>query len=74
MVTPWRGRFRSLIRGQLYSPALRGKDFQVIELDAGRDVVQGLSELRPDVVFNALHGRWGEDGSMQGLLELLSIA
>ncbi|MAH38641.1 MAG: D-alanine--D-alanine ligase, partial [Marinovum sp.] len=63
----------SLVSGQACSAALRGKDFQVIELDAGRDVVQGLSELRPDVVFNALHGRWGEDGSIQGLLEWLRI-
>ena len=63
----------SLVSGQACSAALRGKDFQVIELDAGRDVVQRLSELRPDVVFNALHGRWGEDGSIQGLLEWLRI-
>ena len=39
---------------------LEGKDFEVLELDAGHDVVQRLSELQPDVVFNALHGRWGE--------------
>ena len=63
----------SLVSGQACSAALRGKDFQVIELDAGLDVVQRLSELRPDVVFNALHGRWGEDGSIQGLLEWLRI-
>ena len=43
----------SLVSGQACSAALRGKDFQVIELDAGRDVVQRLSELGPDVVFNA---------------------
>ena len=43
----------SLVSGQACSAALRGKDFQVIELDAGLDVVQRLSELRPDVVFNA---------------------
>ena len=63
----------SLVSGQACSAALRGKDFQVIELDAGLDVVQRLSELRPDFVFNALHGRWGEDGSIQGLLEWLRI-
>ena len=63
----------SLVSGQACSAALRGKDFQVFELDAGRDVIQRLSELRPDVVFNALHGRWGEDGSIQGLLEWLRI-
>ena len=63
----------SLISGQACSAALRGKDFEVVELDAGHDVVQRLSELRPDVVFNALHGRWGEDGSIQGVLEWLRI-
>ena len=63
----------SLISGQACSAALRGKDFEVLELDAGHDVVQRLSELRPDVVFNALHGRWGEDGSIQGVLEWLRI-
>ena len=63
----------SLISGRACSAALRGKDFEVLELDAGHDVVQRLSELRPDVVFNALHGRWGEDGSIQGVLEWLRI-
>ena len=47
----------SLVSGQACAAALRGKDFQVLELDAGRDIVQRLSEVRPDVVFNALHGR-----------------
>ena len=55
------------------SAALRGKNFQVIELDAGRDVVQRLSELRPDGGFNALHGRFGEDGYIQALLEATKV-
>ena len=63
----------SLVSGQTCSAALRGKDFEVLELDAGHNVVQRLSDLRPDVVFNALHGRWGEDGSIQGVLEWLQI-
>ena len=63
----------SLVSGQACSAALRGKDFQVIELDAGLDVVQRLSELRPDVVFNALHGRYGEDGYIQAILEAEKI-
>jgi D-alanine-D-alanine ligase len=45
----------------------------VVEVDAGPDVVARLQEIKPDVVFNALHGRWGEDGCVQGLLEWLRI-
>ena len=43
----------------------------MVEVDAGRDLPARLSEISPDVVFNALHGRWGEDGCVQGLLEWL---
>ena len=68
-----REREVSLVSGQACSAALRSKGFEVLELDAGHDVVRRLSELRPDVVFNALHGRWGEDGSIQGVLEWLRI-
>lgn len=46
---------------------------KVTAVDAGRDLVQVLTALRPDVVFNALHGTWGEDGCVQGLLETLQI-
>ena len=63
----------SLVSGQACSAALRDEGFEVLELDAGHDIVQRLSQLRPDVVFNALHGRWGEDGSIQGVLEWLRI-
>jgi D-alanine-D-alanine ligase len=45
----------------------------VIEVDAGPDLGSRLVELKPDVVFNALHGRWGEDGCVQGILEWLRI-
>jgi D-alanine-D-alanine ligase len=47
--------------------------YQVIELDAGPDLAARLVEIAPDVVFNALHGRWGEDGCVQGVLEWLRI-
>jgi len=47
--------------------------FEVIELDARGDVAQRLIEIAPDVVFNALHGRYGEDGCVQGILEWLRI-
>jgi len=46
---------------------------KVVELDAGRDLAARLAEIKPDVCFNALHGRWGEDGCVQGLLEWLGI-
>jgi D-alanine-D-alanine ligase len=45
----------------------------VVEVDAGRDLAARLADIRPDVCFNALHGRWGEDGCVQGLLEWLAI-
>ena len=45
----------------------------MIEIDAGRDIVDRLSDAAPDVVFNALHGRWGEDGCIQGILEWMRL-
>ncbi|MET4129521.1 D-alanine--D-alanine ligase [Roseovarius sp. MBR-6] len=53
--------------------ALREAGYQVAEVDAGSDLCARLQEMSPDVVFNALHGRWGEDGCVQGLLEWLRI-
>lgn len=53
--------------------ALRVAGYEVVELDAGPDLAARLAEIAPDVVFNALHGRWGEDGCVQGLLEWLRI-
>jgi D-alanine-D-alanine ligase len=63
----------SLVSGRDCAAALRGEGFHVTELDAGADIVERLKELAPDVVFNALHGRWGEDGCVQGILEWLRI-
>jgi len=63
----------SLSSGRMCAAALREAGFKVVELDAGRDLAQRLAALSPDVVFNALHGRWGEDGCVQGLLEWLNI-
>ena len=63
----------SLSSGQECAAALRDEGFNVIELDAGPDLSERLQEIKPDVVFNALHGRWGEDGCVQGLLEWLGI-
>ena len=63
----------SLATGRGCSLALRQAGFDVAELDAGDDLSEKLKALAPDVVFNALHGRWGEDGCVQGLLEWLRI-
>ncbi len=63
----------SLSSGQGCAEALRSEGYDVIEVDAGPDLAQRLAEIEPDVVFNALHGRWGEDGCVQGLLEWMRI-
>jgi D-alanine-D-alanine ligase len=63
----------SLVSGRECAAALRDEGFEVVEIDAGADLAAALAAARPDVVFNALHGRWGEDGCVQGLLEWLAI-
>ncbi|MCB1508423.1 MAG: D-alanine--D-alanine ligase [Hyphomicrobiaceae bacterium] len=63
----------SLASGKASSRALREAGYQVTEVDVTRDVAATLSQLRPDVAFNALHGPYGEDGCIQGVLEVLEI-
>ena len=63
----------SLSSGRACAAALRDQGYQVIEVDADRDLSSVLQSHNPDVVFNALHGRWGEDGCVQGLLEWLGL-
>lgn len=63
----------SLSTGRMCAAALREAGYEVFEVDAGRDLAARLAALSPDVAFNALHGRWGEDGCVQGLLEWLGI-
>ncbi|MCA2011306.1 D-alanine--D-alanine ligase [Cereibacter sphaeroides] len=63
----------SLSSGRMCAAALREAGFNVVEVDAGRDLAERLVALKPDACFNALHGRWGEDGCVQGLLEWLQI-
>ncbi|MGR3571898.1 D-alanine--D-alanine ligase [Brevirhabdus sp.] len=63
----------SLSTGHECAKALRTAGFDVVEIDAGPDLVDRLSAARPDVAFNALHGRWGEDGCVQGIFEWLRI-
>ena len=63
----------SLSTGQECATALRQAGYIVVEIDAGPDLVNELTLADPDVVFNALHGRWGEDGCVQGVLEWLKL-
>ena len=65
----------SLVSGQTVADALQDAGYAVTTIDVGRDAEALLSALtpRPDVVFNALHGRYGEDGCIQGVLEILGI-
>jgi D-alanine-D-alanine ligase len=63
----------SLRSGEACAKALEGEGFRVTRVDVGHDAAQVLAELKPDVAFNALHGRFGEDGVIQGVLELLRI-
>lgn len=63
----------SLNSGAACAKALREKGYEAIEIDAGRDLAARLSDAKPDAVFNALHGQWGEDGCVQGLLELMGL-
>jgi D-alanine-D-alanine ligase len=63
----------SLSSGRECAAALRQAGYEVVEVDAGPDLALRLAEIRPDVAFNALHGRRGEDGCVQGLLEWLRI-
>ncbi|MGC6534955.1 MAG: D-alanine--D-alanine ligase [Parvibaculales bacterium] len=63
----------SLISGAECAKALRSLGYQVSEVDVTRALDKQLAELKPDVCFNALHGVGGEDGEVQGLLEVLQI-
>ncbi len=64
----------SLSSGRACADALRDYGYdRVIEVDAGPDLCAVLTDLKPDAVLNCLHGRWGEDGCVQGLLEWMRI-
>ncbi len=66
----------SLVSGQQVIPALREAGFEVIPIEVTRDLgalIAALTAARPDVVFNALHGRFGEDGCIQGILDWLEL-
>ncbi len=63
----------SLSTGKGCAAALRNAGYRVTEVDVGYDIAERLREVAPDVAFNALHGRFGEDGTIQGVLEFLRI-
>ncbi|KPL55651.1 D-alanine--D-alanine ligase [Prosthecomicrobium hirschii] len=63
----------SLKSGAACAAALVEAGYRVSEIDVGHDIAEQLAALRPDVAFNALHGRFGEGGFIQGLLETLRI-
>ncbi|WP_310473883.1 D-alanine--D-alanine ligase [Sandarakinorhabdus sp.] len=63
----------SLTSGRGIAQACRNLGHDVVEIDMGRDVAQRLIAAAPDVVFNALHGTPGEDGTVQGLMDLLGL-
>ena len=63
----------SLSSGKGCAEALRAAGYRVTEVDVGYDIAERLRDLAPDVAFNALHGRFGEDGTIQGVLEFLRI-
>src|SRR5918997_3109460 len=64
----------SLNSGRACAAALETAGYGVTQVDVGRDVAEVLARLRPDVAFNALHGPYGEDGTVQGVLEILGIS
>jgi len=63
----------SLDSGKACADALEKEGYRVTRVDVGIDLADQLARIKPDVCFNALHGRWGEDGCVQGLLEVMQI-
>ena len=63
----------SLSSGKAVAAALEGEGYRVSMIDVDRDVAVRIAQAKPDVCFNALHGRFGEDGCIQGVLECLAI-
>lgn len=63
----------SLVSGAACGEALERLGARVSPVDAGRDLADVLNRLKADIAFNALHGAWGEDGCVQGVLETLAI-
>ena len=66
-------RHVSLVTGKGVAEALESRGHRVTMIDMERDVAQRLAEVKPDVVFNALHGTPGEDGTVQGMMDLMGL-
>lgn len=63
----------SLVSGDAIAQGLRDAGYEVTEIDVQPDIYEVLKKLSPEAVFNGLHGTWGEDGCVQGVLETLKI-
>ena len=63
----------SLRSGKACADALERLGYRVTRIDVGRDIAAVLATVKPDVALNVLHGRPGEDGTLQGMLEILAI-
>lgn len=63
----------SLMSGNGVADALESLGHKVTRIDMGRDVAERLAQVKPDVVFNALHGTPGEDGTVQGMMDLMGL-
>jgi D-alanine-D-alanine ligase len=63
----------SLRSGKACAEALARRGYRVTRIDVGRDIATVLTTVKPDVALNVLHGRPGEDGTLQGILEILAI-
>ena len=63
----------SFLTGKACSDALKKRGYKVVDLDAKGYFVEKLRKLKPKIVFNALHGKYGEDGFVQNILESLKI-
>lgn len=63
----------SLKTGSAVAAALKANGHEIVEIDAAGDLAAELAEAAPEIAFIALHGRWGEDGTVQGMLEMMGI-
>ncbi|MFN4225522.1 MAG: D-alanine--D-alanine ligase [Hyphomonas sp.] len=63
----------SLSSGRQMAEAARQAGYEVVEIDATREIARQLTDARPDIVLNGLHGPWGEDGCVQGVLEVMGL-
>lgn len=63
----------SAVSGKKMVVAARNAGYNVVAIDARQDITNQISEVEPDIILNALHGIWGEDGCAQGIFETLNI-